>query len=65
MCHASLKIALLLHKVGLVKRLMSTTVVPYLAPKSIFEIGFYSKKEKYAFHSVLCFQLKKMHLAAV
>ena len=26
MCHASLKMALLLHKVGLVKRLMSTTV---------------------------------------
>ena len=26
MCHASLKMALLLHKVGLVPRLMSTTV---------------------------------------
>ena len=34
MCHASLKMALLLHKVGLVSRLMSTTVVrPNVASK--------------------------------
>ena len=30
MCHASLKMALLLHKVGLVTKLMSTTVWPGL-----------------------------------